>query len=39
MDSLGADVMDFSYTLSDSERMFKNYVPDEFPMYNDTVSQ
>ena len=35
MDSLGADVMDFSYTSADSERIFKNYVVDEFPRYND----
>ncbi|WP_156117043.1 T7SS effector LXG polymorphic toxin [Lysinibacillus odysseyi] len=35
-DSLGADVMDFSYATAESNRIFKNYVIDEFPRYNDT---
>ena len=38
-DSLGVDVMDFSYTPADSERIFKNYVVDEFPRYNDTEAK
>ncbi|MDU1315313.1 deaminase domain-containing protein [Clostridium septicum] len=39
IDSLGADVMDFSYTPAESERIFKNYVVDEFPRYNDTEAK
>ena len=39
MESLGADVMDFSYTPAESERIFKNYVVDEFPRYNDTEAK
>ncbi|MEN1939393.1 deaminase domain-containing protein [Paenibacillus sp. 102] len=39
VDSLGTDVMDFSYVPADSERIFKNYVVDEFPRYNDTEAK
>ena len=38
-DSLGANVMEFSYSRTDNERIFKNYVEDGFPRYNDTEAK
>jgi len=38
-DSLGADAMDFSYAPAENNRLFKNYVIDEFPRYNDTEAK
>ncbi|WP_274605859.1 deaminase domain-containing protein, partial [Bacillus cereus group sp. N8] len=39
VDSLGTNVMDFSYAPADSERIFKNYVVDDFQRYNDTEAK
>jgi ribosomal protein L18E len=38
-DSLGSDVMDFSFTPSEEARIFTRYVEDGFPRYNDTEAK
>ncbi|GMQ55959.1 hypothetical protein AN1V17_03510 [Vallitalea sediminicola] len=38
-ESLGADIIDFSYTPKANLRIFKNYVEDGFPRYNDTEAK
>ena len=38
-DSIGSIADDFSYSLSEKQRIFESYVEDAFPRYNDTEAK